>query len=401
MSDRRDPRERWDGYTSFSYLVAGEDYRAFDLSPQIGRVPPYVVPLGPEEEDRAARLLVDHVFISLHDHGGIGPVDWADNDAYVREGREWYGYEGIAASGLDAVFENFLDGTATITSKAGWKWTDVIHDLGMHLADVAHQRTVVVGSTVGDIVDAHATGRIALIPCVEGAAVIENELDRLDVLFGLGVRMCGVTYSESNALGGGVKDPVDAGLTRFGEQAVTRMNRLGMAIDVSHTGDVTAMQTCARSTAPVFLSHSGARALFSERKLKEDDLLRAVADTGGVIGIEASPHTTISPAHPRHSIDSVMDHLAYCIDLVGVDHVAFGPDTFFGDHVALHRFYAGALDTGEVTAHEWVEHVEGVENASEYPNLVRWLVGHGYDDASIGKIMGGNVLRALTAVWPA
>ena len=401
MSGRpRDPRDRWDGYSSFAYLVEGEDYRPFELSPQIGRVPPFMVPLSDEGEGRATRLLDEHVFISLHDHGGIGPVDWAENDAYVREGREWYGYEGLAASGLDAVFENFLDGTATITSKNGWKWTDVIHDLGMHLADVAHQRTVVVGGTVADIVDAHATGRIAMVPCVEGAAVIENELDRLDVLFGLGVRMCGVTYSESNALGGGVKDPVDAGLTRFGEQAVTRMNRLGMAIDLLHTGDVTAMQTCRRSTAPVFLSHSGARALFPERKLKEDDLLRAVADTGGVIGVEASPHTTISPAHPRHSIESVMDHIAYCVDLVGIDHVGFGPDTFFGDHVALHRFYAGALDTGDVVEHEWVDHVEGLENASEYPNLVRALVRDGYDDASIGKIMGGNVLRALAAVWP-
>ena len=70
--------------------------------------------------------------------------------------------------------------------------------------------------------------------------MIENELDRLDVLFGLGVRMCGIAYSESNQLGGGVKDPGDGGLTRFGLDAVRRMNRLGMAIDLSHTGDVTA-----------------------------------------------------------------------------------------------------------------------------------------------------------------
>ena len=165
----------------------------------------------------------------------------AENDAYVREGREWYGYEGLAVSGLDAVFENFLDGTATITSKAGWKWTDAIHDLGMHLADVAHQTTVFVGGTVEDILEAHRTqGRIAMVPCMEGAAMIENELDRLDVLFGLGVRMCGIAYSESNQLGGGVKDPGDGGLTRFGMDAVRRMNRLGMAIDLSHTGDETA-----------------------------------------------------------------------------------------------------------------------------------------------------------------
>lgn len=392
-------KKAWDGYRSFSYLEEGEDYRAFELAPQIGRVEPYVVPLSDEDAARADQLLQECVFISLHDHGGIAPVDIAENDAYIREGREWYGYEGLAASGLDAIFENFMDGTATITSKAGWKWTDVIHDLGMHMADVAHQSLVVVGSTVRDILDAHANGRIALIPCVEGAAMIENELDRLDVLYGFGVRMCGVTYSETNQLGGGVKDPVDGGLTRFGELAVRRMNRLGMAIDVSHTGDVTAMQTCRVSERPVFLSHSGARALFGERKLKEDDLLKAVADTGGVIGIEASPHSTISPAHPRHSIDSVMDHFEYCVDLMGIDHVGFGPDTFFGDHVALHEFYAGNLDTGEVEQHEWVRYVEGLESPTEYPNIVRWLVGHGYDDEQIAKVLGGNVLRALADVW--
>ena len=394
-----EPKKRWDGYRSFSFLEPGVDYRAFELDRQIERVEPFVVALSDEDDARAQRLLRECVFVSLHDHGGIGPVDWSDNDAYVRQGREWYGYEGLAASGLDAIFENFLDGTATITSASGWKWTDVIHDLGMHLADVAHQSVVFVGSGVADIVDAHATGRIAMIPSLEGAAMIENELDRLDVLFGLGVRMCGIAYSESNQLGGGVKDPGDGGLTRFGRDAVRRMNRLGLAIDLSHAGDRTAMDVCRVSERPVFLSHSGARALFSERKLKEDDLLKAVADTGGLIGIEASPHTTISPAHPRHSIGSVMDHFEYCVDLMGIDHVGFGPDTFFGDHVALHRFYAGALDTGEVDEHEWVEYVEGLESPTEYPNIVRWLVGHGYDDERIAKVLGGNELRALGEVW--
>jgi membrane dipeptidase len=394
-----EPKKRWDGYVSFSYLEPRVDYRAFALSPQLGRVEPFVYPLSDADHERAERLLRGCVCISLHDHCGITPADMAENDDYIREGREWYGYEGLAASGLDAVFENFLDGTATITSKAGWKWTDVIHDLGMHLADVAHQSTVFVGNTVDDILEAHRSGRIAMIPCVEGAAMIENELDRLDVLFGLGVRMCGIAYSESNQLGGGVKDPGDGGLTRFGLDAVRRMNRLGMAIDLSHTGDETARQTCEASERPVFLSHSGARALFSERKLKTDDLLKAVAETGGVIGIEASPHTTISQEHPRHSLESVMDHFEHCVDVMGIDHVGFGPDTFFGDHVALHRFYAGNLDTGEVGEFEPVEYVEGLENPSEFPNVIRWLVAHGYSDELIEKVVGGNVLRALREVW--
>jgi membrane dipeptidase len=392
------PKKVWDGYRSFSYLDEA-DVRRFELSREIGRVEPFVYPLGADDEAHADRLVRELVCISLHEHGGIAPADWADNDAYIREGREWYGYEGLAASALDAVFENFLDGTATITSRMGWKWTDVIHDLGMHFADVAHQSVVFVAATVDDIRRAHETGRIAMVPCLEGAAPIENELDRLDVLYGLGVRMLGVTYSESNQLGGGIRDPADAGLTRFGRDAVRRMNQLGLAIDVSHTGDVTAMQTCEASRAPVFLSHSGARALFPERKLKTDDLLRAVAATGGVIGVEASPHTTITPTHPRHDLEGVMEHVEYCIDVMGIDHVGFGLDTFFGDHVGLHRAYGAFMDSGEDPEHEWVDHVEGLENVSEFPNVIRWLVGHGYADEDIAKLAGDNAVRALGEAW--
>src|SRR5437867_4430472 len=292
-----------------------------------------------------------------------------------------------------------MDGTATITSKGEWKWTDVIHDLGMHLADIAHQSVVFVGSTAADIEDAHRTGTIALIPCLEGAAPIENELDRLDVLYGLGIRMCGVAYSESNQLGGGIRDPGDGGLTTLGAQAVRGMNRLGMAIDVSHTGDLTATQTCAASERPVFLSHSGARALFDEGKLKTDELLQAVADTGGICGVEAAPHTTIGVRHRRHSLESVMGHVEYCIDVMGIDHVGFGPDLVFGDHVGFHELYAGSMDTGEVGSHETVPYVEGLENLSEFPNVIRWLVAHDYPDEQIVKLVGGNALRALRDVW--
>lgn len=393
-----EPKKRWDGYTSFSYLVEGEDYTRIELASQIGRVVPTIVPLSAADEERADRLLRDHVCISLHEHGGIAPLDWDDNDAYIRQGREWYGYEGLAASGLDAVFENFFDGTATITSANGWKWDDVIFDLGMHLADLAHQTTMFLGTSVADIERAHATGRIAMIACTEGAAPIENELDRLDILYGLGVRMIGVAYSESNQLGGGIRDLGDGGLTAFGRRAITRMNRLGMAIDLSHTGDLTALQTCEHSTAPVFLSHSGARALYPEMKLKTDELLRAVAGTGGVIGIEASPHTT-SIADVPQSLETVMAHAEFCIDVMGIDHVAFGPDTFFGDHVELHRRYAGNLNTGDEPDFIEIDHVAGLENPSEFPNLVRWLVAHGYTDEQIGKLAGGNVIRALRDVW--
>jgi len=391
-------KKRYDGYRSFEYLEPGVDYREFDLPPELGRVVPYVVPLSPEQEGRARRLLEEHVAISLHDHCGMTP-DMAENDAYVREGREWYGFEGLAVSGLDAVFENFQDGTGTITSKSAWKWTDVIHDIGMRYSDVAHQSLVFVGSTVDDVLEAHASGRIAMIPALEAATPIENEIDRIDVLHGLGVRMMGIAYSESNALGSGLKEERDGGLTALGRQAVRRMNRLGVAIDVSHSGDVTAMDVCRLSEKPVFISHAGARGLWPSDRMKPDEVIGAVADTGGVIGIEAAPHTTISKEHPEHSIDSVMDHFEYCVDLFGIEHVTFGPDTFFGDHVGLHIAYAGHLDAGDEPDHPVVPYVRGLENPSEFPNVVRWLVAHGYSDEQIVKAIGGTTLRALADVW--
>jgi membrane dipeptidase len=138
--------------------------------------------------------------------------------------------------------------------------------------------------------------------------------------------------------------------------------------------------------------------------MKPDDVLRAVAHTGGVIGISAAPHTTLSAAHPRHSIESVMDHFRYCADLVGIEHVAFGPDTLYGDHVALHRIFAHLLSlaASRGPAFDPVGYVDGLENPTEnFANICDWLVQNGYGDSEIRAVIGGNVYRALEVAWQA
>jgi membrane dipeptidase len=397
-------RARYDGYRSFQYLEAGVDYRLFELAKEIGRVPSRRVEVSADEERRVERLLAENTVVSLHDHVTVAPANVAEMPEYRRQGREWTGYEGLSVSGMDAVFDALMGGTATITSRAGWKWDDVIYDLGMRLSDIAHQDLVVLAGTLGDIRAAKASGRIAFIPCLETATPIENELDRLDILYGLGVRSCGIAYSDANLLGSGLRETHDAGLTEFGRQAVRRMNRLGIAIDLSHAGDRTSLETIERSEQPVFVTHAGARALWDTKRMKPDDVLRACAEGGGVIGISAAAHTTLTERHPLHSIESVMEHFEYVAGLVGIDHVAFGPDIFFGDHVGYHRFFAKqfslAASRGGRAIQE-VDYVDGIENPSEsFPNIVRWLVRHGYTDEAIGKAIGGNVLRALAEVWP-
>jgi membrane dipeptidase len=154
---------------------------------------------------------------------------------------------------------------------------------------------------------------------------------------------------------------------------------------------------------PIFITHAGARAVWDTVRMKPDAVLKACAERGGVIGIEAAPHTTISPTHPRHSLESVMDHFAYCVDLMGIDHVAFGPDTLFGDHVGLHQVFATEVSYDVVqsdTPYEKVDYVDGLENPGEcFTNIVGWLVSHDYSDDEIRAVIGGNVLRVLEEVW--
>ena len=390
------------GYVAYSYLRAGEDFRAFELAPEFGRVPGYAGGLTAEQERRSRQLLSDSMVISLHDHPVRFPLRMEETPEYNRTGRQNAAYAGLAASGMTVVFDNMMDGTACVTGNAPWRWNDVVTDLGMRQADLAHQQQVMTIRTVADIDEAYRTGRVGLVFGLEAATAIENEIDRLDVLYGLGLRQIGITYSDANALGSGLAEMTDGGLTAFGRRAVARMNLLGLAIDLSHSSDRTALDVCQQSDRPVFLTHAGARAIWDTARMKPDDVLRAVAETGGVIGMSAAPHTTLSAAHPRHSIESVMDHFRYCADLVGIEHVAFGPDTLYGDHVMLHTIFARllSLSAARGPAFEPVAYVEGLENPTEnFANIIGWLVKHGFDDESIRAVVGGNVYRALQAIW--
>ncbi len=390
-------------YKSYDYLTPGEDYRAFELSKWdwAGR---WLLPLDSPQEERVLRLARQCVNIALHEHPTVTPADIKLMPEMDRLGRESCEYEALSHSYLDCVFDNMMDGTCHIVSKSGWKFEDILVDFGHRLCDLHHQDFLIQCTKVEDILTAHREGRIAWVPVLEGAAVIENELDRIDVLYGLGIRMMGIAYSESNALGSGLKEETDGGLTKFGRAAVRRMNQVGMLIDCSHCGPRTTLDTVEHSGKPVILSHIGARALWDSKRLCPDEVLTAVAQRGGVLGVEAAPHTTMTRTHNTHDLDSYMEHFEYIADKAGIDHVSFGTDGLYGDHVGLHHLFAKSLATGDTrnqqADYEEVPFVKGLENPTESSvNILRWLVKKGYSDEDIGKVLGGNALRVLRQVW--
>lgn len=395
--------KKYNGYRSFSYLEEGKDYKPYKLSREYDRVEPYTYPVSEDQEQKVENFMDENLVISLHEHTFVTPHDLGEIFEFRRQGRDWTGYEGLSKSGLDVVFENFMDGTAFITSNAGWKWNDVLHDLGIRYSDFAHQDLVIRAETTEDIYRAKKEGKIAFVTSLESSTQIENEIDRVDVLYGFGVRVMGIAYSEANALGSGLREKNDSGLTVFGHRVVERMNKLGITIDVSHCGDQTSRDVIEASNKPIFMTHVGARSLWDISRLKPDDVIKACAEKGGVIGVEAAPHTTLTRNHRDHSIESVMEHFKYTVDLIGIDHVAFGLDTLYGDHVGLHYAFAEALSIGSSHAgpkFDEVPYVKGVENPTEaYQNVVRWLVKHGYSNEDIKKVMGENIMRVLKDTW--
>lgn len=402
----------YDGYSAFDYLEAGFDYKEFKLTKATDRVPPYIVPLSKTEEDRYEEFIEKNIIIDLHEH----PVLWADDMAEAFElnhmGRDFTAYEALSKARIDCVFDHLMDGTTYITSYSGWKWSDVIHDIGIRLCDLHHQKMVTHCKTVADIEHAAENGKVAMVLALESATPIENELDRIDILHGIGVRSLGICYSESNMLGGGMGETNQhSGLTDFGYDAVKRMNKVGMLIDVGHTNDRTAIETIEASDKPVYNSHSGPAAI-AQGHTNGDEVLHAFAENDGLLAVGGAGRGLRTKENPVGSIESYMECVEYCIDLMGIDNVACGPDTLYGDHQGLYvHWFARPLGSQARPGRPHEEaypippgvtdpgYVVGLENPNEFVNIARWMIKHGYTDEETAKIMGRNAIRLLGAVW--
>ena len=413
--------KKYSGYKAYQYLEPGKDYKEFNLRKAVIDEWWEPVPLSKTEEERFEEIMEKNIVIDLHAHADLAPEDLSQGLEYDREGRRFLAHEALATSGLDCVFDNMMDGSNNIHTKHGWDWDSTIHDFGMKLADIAHQDFVIHCKRVEDITRAYEEGKIAWVGVLESASSIENEVDRLDIIYGLGVRSIGVNYSESNMLGSGLKERLDGGLTDFGYDAVVRMNKLGILIDVSHTSDQTALDTIELSGKPIIVSHSGVRTLTPTTQMFPDEVIQSLGEHRGIMAIEAAPNLTATEKHPLHSIDSYMEHIEYCIDLIGIDYVGCGPDTMYSDHVGLYlqnlsshpkegrghytrpgtggenRFLGIDMDLDQLKE---LKYVRGMENPTEcLQNVARWMVKNGYSDAEIAKIIGGNAMRLLKEVW--
>lgn len=245
---------------------------------------------------------------------------------------------------------------------------------------------------VDDIRKAKENGQLGLVFQFQNGRPIGRDLGMLDVYRRLGVQVIQLTYNYRNQLGDGCLEANDAGLSKFGLDAVRRMNELGILVDLSHTGERTTLDAMEISTRPDVFSHANAKGIYDHPRNLTDTQIKAVAEKNGLVGVNAFPGFINDD--PRPTIGDLVKHLDYMVELVGMDHVALGVD-FFHDSGWLTNIELGNWTKKDWPAPPWHYPLDGANTV----DFVKALLDSNYTAGDVEKIMGLNFMRVLSEVW--
>jgi len=247
--------------------------------------------------------------------------------------------------------------------------------------------------SVEDIQQARNSGRLGICFDIEGGNSLNADAGLVQMYYDLGVRWMLMAYNQNNLLGGGCMDD-DCGLTDFGREVISEMQRVGMVVCCSHAGPRTASDILELVEQPVIFSHSNPLAIWQHRRNISDDLIRACAESGGVIGLNG---IGVFLGRNDNRTETFVRHLDYVVQLVCSQHVGLGLDFVFDDDEVAgyikkfpHVFPAEEGVEGEPARSVGPEQLE---------NIVSALLNLGYSDNDLRAILGGNHLRVAMAVW--
>ncbi|HEV7941472.1 MAG TPA: membrane dipeptidase [Solirubrobacteraceae bacterium] len=258
----------------------------------------------------------------------------------------------------------------------------------------ARSEYLTVARTTHEIHDARDAGKLALGFHFQETMPFGTDLDNVEAFYNLGVRQALLAYNNRNFVGDGCAEPDDAGLSLFGRALVEEMNRVGMLVDGSHSGYRTAMEATELSQGPFIYSHSNPFAIRPHYRSIKDDQIKACAATGGVIGINGVGYWVGDNDAPTEAIFRCLD---YTVELAGPEHVGLGFDYIYDLDEVVRWARSTPLVWPPYEGESMPKHnYAGPEQMVE---LVELMLGHGYPDAAIVGILGGNWERVSEAVW--
>ena len=298
-------------------------------------------------------------------------------------------------------------------------WSDTIAELarGNKLINGLGDFFLLAGSG-SDIERAHREGRHAVLYNLQNAEPVGDQFSRVDTLYNLGVRVIQIAYNLRNRFADGCVERRDGGLSRFGQVLVEKLNERRVLIDLSHSSDRTSLDVVETSQAPVAFTHTSARSLSHHARGKTDEALRAVADHGGYVGILIVPFFLLATDDDpnRHgddlpagwaTLDTVVDHIQYVLNLVGSDSVGVGTD--WGKPYYNVLQWSKGMVAEKSSAFDWVAwrpqdrfdpnmQTKNLETWDLWPNLTAAMIRRGIPEETVVKVVGGNFLRVFREV---
>ena len=254
-------------------------------------------------------------------------------------------------------------------------------------AEMAECSEAALVTSATEIKSVAATERFPILLGVEGLSAIGENVDAIDRLHAFGARHAMLTWNEANALATGAKADPSRGLTELGRRALARLEDLHMLVDVSHLNDRSFWDVLAAVHGPIVASHSNARALAEHPRDLTDDQLRAIAETGGLVGLNANKNL-VSPDPAQQTVDQFVRHAVHIAELIGVRHLAFGFD--FNEYLA---------DDATTSYNDGGNpNVPGLEDARHTLVYVEALRRAGFSDDELSQISWQNWLRVIGEV---
>lgn len=390
-------------------LLLGLQLTACGKSPE-----PATEPQIESSAEKAQRIANTSIIVDTHIDLPMR-LAMVDSDITQEQSRHDFDYPKAVAGGLNVAFMSVYTAAELEAEGKSKEKAEQIIDVVEGIEKRWPDKFKIARSTA-DVREQFAAGLMSLPMGMENGSPIEGDLDNVQYFYDRGIRYITLAHSLSNHLSDSSYDDERKwnGLSPLGKQAIAEMNRLGIMVDVSHLSDDAFWQVMEVTKAPAIASHSSARHFTpgAERNM-DDEMIKALAENGGVIQINfgsyfvtqeareygsarseaakiyqaENPEATStfmyteypaiyaaeSGAYPYASLDDVLDHFDHVVSLVGVDHVGIGSD------------YEGVGDSLP----------EGIKNVSGYPNLIEGLLGRGYSEEDIQKLLGENLLR----VW--
>jgi len=374
-----------------SFAQDGDDKLKL-ISPTFETSPTYLATYPASE--RAKSIVKDAIFIDTL-FSAVYPLQWKNDDQFGPV------LEEAKNSGMDVL------GICPSGDSAGSDPKAVFNAAKFYYKKILESpdKYVLVRST-DDIRMAKKSGKMGIYLTHQGTNHFGGDVDNVALFKAMGYGYCLLVYNVENSVGNGCAEDNDKGLTDYGRKLIQAYNRYGMVVDVNHTGDKTALDACEVSSKPVIFSHSGAKGVFPCFRNMSDELIKAIAQTGGVCSMFGTG-AYIDPTNPAVvGPEIIFKHIDYMVQLHGnVDHVGYGSD-WIPDMEGTMKLVSSKADTypdkgvPPGTTKKAIEMYGPTANPARImPAVVDLMLENGYSDKDIHKFLGGNIMRVFDECW--